>query len=73
MLFSLEFTGETPKLKSPQVIQSIEIEAEDLRAIVSRARVILSSRGYEPGIDAFRIVVDDKHVVYREQRGAAES
>jgi len=35
--------------------------------VVSRTHIILSTRGYEPDVDAFRIIVDGKQVVYGDR------
>lgn len=72
MTYSLEFICEASRSEALRVLHSVDVETEDWRTMVRRARIILSTRGYGPRIDAFQIIGDDKQVIYREPRGVAD-
>ena len=67
MIFTVQFTRDLDGRRKTEIIRTIEIEAEDLHSVVSRMRVILSTKGYEPEVDGFLIVLDGKKV-YHERR-----
>jgi len=70
MLFEVQFMTGGGKRRQPSVIRTANFEADELYSVVSRIRVILSTRGYEPYIDAFRILADGNRLLYSGQREA---
>jgi hypothetical protein len=68
MKFIVQFLRDIRGSAKPSVIQTVDIESDDLYAVVSRIRIILSIRDFQPTIGAFQIVADDKQVVYHECR-----
>jgi len=67
MLFEVQLMQGATKAAQPRVLRTANFEADDLYSVVSRTRIILSTRGYEPDVDAFRIIVDGKQVVYGDR------
>ena len=54
MLFEVQLMQGATKVAQPRVLRTANFEADDLYSVVSRTRIILSTRGYEPDVDAFR-------------------
>jgi hypothetical protein len=67
MLFEVQLMRGAAKAAQPRVVRTVNFEADDLYSVVSRTHIILSTRGYEPDVDAFRIIVDGNQVVYGER------
>jgi hypothetical protein len=67
MFFEVQLMQGATKVAQPRVLRTANFEADDLYSVVSRTRIILSTRGYEPDVDAFRIIVDGKQVVYGDR------
>jgi hypothetical protein len=70
MLFEVQLMRGAAKAAQPRVLRTVNFEADDLYSVVSRTHIILSTRGYEPDVDAFRIIVDGKEVLYHERADA---
>ncbi len=70
MLFEVQLMRGAAKAAQPCVLRTVSFEADDLYSVVSRTHIILSTRGYEPDVDAFRIIVDGKEVLYHERADA---
>ena len=70
MLFEVQLMQGAAKAAQPCVLRTVNFEADDLYSVVARTHIILSTRGYEPDVDAFRIVVDGKEVLYHERADA---
>jgi hypothetical protein len=70
MLFEVQLMRGAAKAAQPCVLRTVNFEADDLYSVVSRTHIILSTRGYEPDVDAFRIIVDGKEVLYHERADA---
>jgi len=68
MIFEVQFMSGGGKRRQPRVIRTASFEADELYSVVSRISVILSTRGYEPDIDAFRILADGDGVLYSGRR-----
>ena len=67
MLFEVQLMRGAGKAAKPRVLRTVNFEADDLFSVVSRTHIILSTRGYEPDVDAFRMSVDGNQVVYGER------
>jgi hypothetical protein len=67
MLFEVQLMQGAAKAAQPCVLRTVNFEADDLHSVVSRTHIILSTRGYEPDVDAFRIIVDGNQVVCGDQ------
>ena len=67
MLFEVQLMQGATKVAQPRVLRTANFEADDLYSVVSRTHIILSTRGYEPDVDAFRIIVDGNQVVCGDQ------
>ena len=67
MLFEVQLMRGAAKAAQPRVLRTVNFEADNLYSVVSRTHIILSTRGYEPDVDAFRIIVDGKQVVYGDR------
>jgi hypothetical protein len=71
MNFAVQLTrdgaGETA-----QVVRTITFEERDLRSVVARMRIILATRGYEPHVDAFRVLAKEK-LLFDERRDQADA
>jgi hypothetical protein len=67
MLFEVQLMRGAAKAAQPRVLRTVNFEADDLYSVVSRTHIILSTRGFEPDVDAFRIIVDGNQVVYGER------
>jgi hypothetical protein len=63
MLFEVQLMQGAAKAAQPCVLRTVNFEADDLHSVVSRTHIILSTRGCEPDVDAFRIIVDGNQVV----------
>ena len=70
MLFEVQLMRGAAKAAQPRVLRTVNFEADDLYSVVSRTHIILSTRGYEPDVDAFQIIVDGKEVLYHERADA---
>ena len=70
MLFEVQLMRGAAKAAQPRVVRTVNFEADDLYSVVARTHIILPTRGYEPDVDAFRIVVDGKEVLYHERADA---
>jgi hypothetical protein len=68
MMFAVQFTRRIAGHPEPCIIRTANFETDDLHSVVSRTRIILSTRGYEPRVDAFQIIANDAQVVYHEER-----
>ena len=67
MLFEVQLMQGAAKTAPPRVLRTANFEADDLHSVVARTHIILSTRGHEPDVDAFRIIVDGNQVVYGER------
>jgi len=67
MLFEVQLMQGAAKAAQPCVLRTVNFEADDLHSVVSRTHIILSTRGCEPDVDAFRIIVDGNQVVYGDR------
>jgi hypothetical protein len=67
MIFEVQLMQGTAKPDQPRVIRTVNFEADDLHSVVSRTHIILSTRGYEPHIDGFRIIANGTQVIYQER------
>lgn len=67
MNFVVQFLSEIGGNAKPDAIRTINFESDDLYLVVSRTRIILSSRDYEPTVTAFQIMTDAQ-VIYHEHR-----
>ena len=67
MLFEVQLMQGATKVAQPRVLRTANFEADDLHSVVSRTHIVLSTRGCEPDVDAFRIIVDGKQVVYGDR------
>jgi hypothetical protein len=70
MLFEVQLMRGAAKAAQPRVLRTFNFEADDLYSVVSRTHIILSIRGYEPDVDAFRIILDGKEILYHERADA---
>jgi hypothetical protein len=68
MMYAVQFTRKVAEHHEPCVIRTLRFETDDLCSVISRTRIILSTIGYEPSVDAFQIIADDEQVVYHEER-----
>ena len=67
MNFVVQFLSEIGGKAKPDAIRTINFKSDDLYLVVSRMRIILSSRDYEPTVTAFQIMTDAQ-VIYHERR-----
>jgi hypothetical protein len=68
MNFLVQFLSHAEGGGKPHIIRTVNFEAEDLYSVVSRVRVILSIRSYEPSVSAFQILASKGRVVHYERR-----
>jgi hypothetical protein len=68
MMFAVHFTRRVAGHPEPSIVRTAKFETDDLHSVVSRTRIILSTKGYEPSVEAFQIIANDEQVVYREER-----
>lgn len=67
MNFVVQLLRDTRGNAKPDAIRTINFESDELYPVVSRMRIILSSRDYEPTVAAFQIMTGSQ-VVYHERR-----
>ncbi len=67
MLYEVQLMQGAAKAAQPCVLRTVNFEADDLHSVVSRTHIVLSTRGCEPDVDAFRIIVDGNQVVYGDR------
>ena len=67
MNFVVQLVGDKRGNARPHAIRTIAFESDELYPIISRIRIILSSRDFEPTVAAFQIMTGS-HVIYYEPR-----
>ena len=72
MIFTVKFVNDMDANSAKDAPGGINIEAEDLHAVVERARIVLSSRDFKPAVEGFRIIANGDQVVYQEHRGTSD-
>jgi hypothetical protein len=67
MVFNVHFLRSGSRSAGPNILRSVEFEADELYSVVSRTRIILGPADYDARVDAFQILVGT-HVIYQEPR-----
>ena len=70
MIFEVQLMRGAAKPHQPRVIRTVNFEADDIYSVLDRTQIILSTRGYEPDVDGFRIIANGKEVLYHERADA---
>jgi hypothetical protein len=73
MNFNVQFLSEAGAGGKPRVLRTVTFEGDDLYAVVSRTRIILSLRSYEPSFQGFQIVSSEGRVLHQERREEVEA
>ncbi|WP_424363357.1 hypothetical protein [Methylocystis parvus] len=72
MSFLVQFLSDAERSAKPRIVRTVNFEAEDLYSVVSRIRTILSTRGYEPSVNAFQVLASEGRVVHYEHRDESD-
>jgi len=73
MIFVVDLLQDAAQSAKPNVIRSVQFEADDLFKVVERTRIMLTSRDFEATVDAFRISLVGKETIHQEDRGSTDA
>jgi hypothetical protein len=68
MILTVEFVTSIDVSSEKDVVGALDIEADDLHDAVERARIILSSKDFNPAVEGFRVIASGHQPVYSERR-----
>jgi hypothetical protein len=72
MILTVEFVTSIDASSEKDVVGGLNIETDDLHDAVERARIILSSKDFNPPVDGFRVIANGYVSTYVERRGKGD-
>jgi hypothetical protein len=72
MILTVEFVTSIDVNSEKDVVGALDIETDDLHDAVERARIILSSKDFNPAVEGFRVIASGYQPIYFERRGEGD-